>query len=71
MQGKGLKASARGRVSRAPARRKAGARAEGLTCSRGKEDREGRGAGIREKKAQRMRGLDQRADLSKIERLQC
>lgn len=67
MQCKGLKASARGRISRAPARRKASARAEGLTCSRGKEDREGRGAGIRGKKAQRMRDLDQRVDLPRIE----
>lgn len=71
MQGKGLKAFARGRVSRAPARRKASEGAQGLTCSRGKEDREGRGAGIREKKAQRMRGPDQRVDPPRIERLQC
>lgn len=50
MQGKGLKGLVRGGVFRARARRIAGARAQGLTCSQCREDREGRERGREERK---------------------
>lgn len=71
MQGKDLKGLVRGGVSRARARRIAGARAQGLTCSQCTEDREGRGEGGKsERKARRRRGLNQRVVLLRIEKSQ-
>lgn len=67
MQGKDLKGLVRDGLFRARARRIAGARAQSLTCSQCRKDREGRERGREERKAQRMRGLHQRVALLRIE----
>lgn len=49
-QGQGSHGSSQGVLLSAPARHEEDARPEGLTCSQGREDREGRGRGKRERR---------------------